>query len=100
MRLKDVINILTIYDIKKCDFVQNLIVSKKKKDDFGYCDHESKTIYIDKNLALSTMRRAIIHELIHAWLEIKGIPDPEDPVEEIENAVYKTCYPIEKLIDD
>ena len=100
MELKDVINILTMYDIKKCDFVQNLIVGRKKQDDLGYCDHESRIIYIDKNLALSTMRRVIIHELIHAWLEMKGVPDHEKAVDEIESVIYKHCYPIDKLIDD
>ena len=99
MNLADVINILTIYNVKKIDFVQNLIEGKKKSD-YGYCDHETRIIYIDKNLALSTMRRVIIHELIHANLEIRGIPDHEPSVEEIENVIYRQCYPIKNLIED
>lgn len=103
MTLGDLIEIITIYDIRKVDFVANLVGDTGYKDKdgkatYGYCDHKNRCIYVDKNQSLNDLRSILIHELVHAWIHVQGKEDVDrnnndlPVVEKLENAIFNQLY--------
>jgi Zn-dependent peptidase ImmA (M78 family) len=92
MRIKDIIEVLINYDCVRMTFPQNEVSVRSSKSAIGYCDHESHTIYIDKNVSVQRLREIVIHELIHASLHMQGKVDDEKTVEAKGNSLYKRIY--------
>jgi len=92
LTLKDVIDILSVYSIEQKDFPENLVVGEEQKLNLAYCDHEGRTIYIDKNVSVQRQKEIILHELVHAWLHLKGKRDSEKTVNRHTKKIYKELY--------
>lgn len=70
--------------IKVCGLIYTVLVTEyfKAGDDdrnlWGYCDHESQTIYIRESLSEQKKRQVLIHELTHAVLHEAGYPEQDE----------------------
>jgi len=71
LTIKDVIDILCHYNMKHCEFPLSFILENHpdfENEYFGGCAiDDKKTIYINSDSSLITRRKAIIHELYHAY---------------------------------
>jgi len=97
MELKDVIEVLTHYDIKQIQFPSNLLLPVEKDNVFGICHHNGRCIYINNEQDLMATRESVIHELIHAHLRIIGKKEVESQVVKETARIIKKLYGLSEI---
>lgn len=90
LTMRNVIDALMRYDVKHCPFPQNDVPGKGA--DSGIIDDEKKIIYLDEETTQEYMRKAIIHEFLHAKYFALGKEDTEEQIERESEDVYKKIY--------
>lgn len=97
--LKNIINVLAIYDIKHCEFPINLMLEFMKKPKMaGLAVDDKKTLYIDTAQGLTETREAVVHEILHAHhyligdLDTKTMKKIESQIERETDKIIERVY--------
>lgn len=88
---RDLVEILLQYDIRHDTFHVELDLRPKDTHD-GYTDYENRVIWIRAGMSCADTRKAVIHELLHAYSDLEGYDWSETKVLRLEREVYKRLY--------
>ncbi len=88
MTFKDMIEILMNYDVIKVEVLDQI---RAKPDEIitGHCDHHAGRILVTKEANLATQKEALVHELCHAFLALRGEEDTEEAVNKMEKRLMR-----------
>jgi Zn-dependent peptidase ImmA (M78 family) len=68
-----------------------------KRTAFGYCDYDTKTIYVDGDRNQSTVVRTLMHEISHAYHYMNCLDDSERNTGRVEKATWEDYKQIRGL---
>ena len=82
LTIKEMADVLAVYQIIP-------YYGREKGEDFGYCDHEKKIIFINTSKSESAVIRTIYHEMAHAYNHMTGRRDSERNAKEVEKNTWR-----------